>query len=249
MIQAMIDDGYEIIALAPSSVQECFDLTIECFNLAERYRHPVILLMDGEIGHLREKLTFPADPSEIILEERRYATDRESPFGGEDVPPMIKFGTGNFVHVTGSTHKKDGMRDVTTQSVHNELIRRIYSKIDSKREEIIKVECKFMEDAEVVVISYGASARPSYGAVLQARENGLKVGFIRFISIWPFPRHAVNNLNNNVRKIIVPEMNLGQLSREIERFVSCEVESISKIGGISHTIDEILDSIEKSFNN
>ncbi len=240
---------HEIIALAPSSVQECFDLTIECFNLAERYRHPVILLMDGEIGHLREKLTFPADPSEIILEERRYATDRESPFGGEDVPPMIKFGTGNFVHVTGSTHKKDGMRDVTTQSVHNELIRRIYSKIDSKREEIIKVECKFMEDAEVVVISYGASARPSYGAVLQARENGLKVGFIRFISIWPFPRHAVNNLNNNVRKIIVPEMNLGQLSREIERFVSCEVESISKIGGISHTIDEILDSIEKSFNN
>lgn len=240
---------HEMIALAPSSVQECFDLTVECFNLAERFRHPVILLMDGEIGHLREKLTFPADPSETKTQERKYAAKGAFPFGGKEVPPMIKFGDGHFAHVTGSTHKKDGMRDVSTQSVHDELIRRVYSKIESKREEIAQTESRFIDDAEVVVISYGASARPSLGAVMRAREKGLKVGFLRLISIWPFPKHIVKNLNNKVHKIFVPEMNLGQLSREIERFVSCEVVSISKIGGISHTIDEILSPIEKCFEN
>jgi 2-oxoglutarate ferredoxin oxidoreductase subunit alpha len=240
---------HEMIALAPSSVQECFDFTIECFNLAERFRHPVILLMDGEIGHLRERLTFPADPSKVRLEERQYASEKDFPFGGTEIPPMIKFGTGRFVHVTGSSHKKDGMRDVSTQAVHDELIRRFYSKIESRREEIARVEDRFLEDAEVVVMSYGTSARPSLGAVLRAREKGLKVGFLRFVSIWPFPRHVVKNLNGTVRKILVPEMNLGQLSREIERFVSCEVVSVSKIGGISLTIQEILGPIEKSFSD
>lgn len=238
---------HEMIALAPSSVQECFNLTIECFNQAERFRHPVILLMDGEIGHLREKITFPSDPSEIDLEERNYASEGGFPFGGSEVPPMIKFGTGHFVHVTGSTHKKDGMRDVSTPAVHDELVRRFYSKIESKREEITKIESRFMEDAEVVVISYGASARPSLGAVLCARERGLKVGFLRFISIWPFPKHMVRSLDSSVKKILVPEMNLGQLSREIERFASCEVVSVSKVGGISHSMPEILEPIEKSF--
>ena len=238
---------HEMIALAPSSVQECFNLTIECFKLAEQFRHPVILLMDGEIGHLREKLTFPADPSETILKERQYASAEAFPFGGEEVPPMIKFGDGHFAHVTGSTHKKDGMRDVSTQSVHDDLVRRFYSKIESKREEITRTESRFLDDAEVVVISYGASARPSLGAVLRAREMGYKVGFLRLISIWPFPKHIIQSFNSNVRKIFVPEMNLGQISREIERFVSCEVESISKIGGISHTIDEILEPIERTF--
>lgn len=240
---------HEMIALAPSSVQECFNLTIECFNLAEQFRHPVTLLMDGEIGHLREKLAFPPDPSEINLEEREYASEEALPFGGKEVPPMIKFGTGRFVHVTGSTHKKNGMRDVSSQSVHDELVHRFYSKIESKREQITKVESRFVDDADVIVISYGASARPSLGAVLRAREKGLKVGFLRFVSIWPFPRHVVRSLGDKVRKIIVPEMNLGQLSREIERFASCEVVCISKIGGISHTIDEILEPIEKSFRN
>ena len=238
---------HEMIALAPSTVQECFDLTIDCFNLAERFRHPVILLMDGEIGHLREKIAFPADPSQVKREERIYAKEGELPFGGKDVPPMIRFGTGHFVHVSGSTHKKDGMRDVSTQSVHDELIRRFYSKVESKRDEIARVESFFLEDAEVVVISYGASARPSLGAVLQAREKGFKVGFLRFISIWPFPRAAITGLDGKVRRILVPEMNLGQLSREIERFAACEVETVSKIGGISHTIAEILKPIVGSF--
>lgn len=240
---------HEMIALAPGSVQECFDLTIECFNRAERFRHPVILLMDGEIGHLREKITFPSDPAEIELEERKYVSDGEQPFGGRDVPPMIKFGTGQFAHVTGSTHKPDGMRDVTTQTVHDELIRRFCHKIASKREELAQVERRFMEDAEVVVVSYGASSRPSLGAVIRAREKGLKVGFLRLISIWPFPRHVISTLNGRVRRILVPEMNLGQLSREIERFAPCEVTSVSKIGGVSHTIDEILKPIKRSFKH
>jgi 2-oxoglutarate ferredoxin oxidoreductase subunit alpha len=238
---------HEMIALAPSTVQECFDFTIECFNLAERFRHPVILLMDGEIGHIREKLCFPSDSGSVERRERRYSGAGTTPFGGEEIPPMIRFGTGSFVHVSGSTHKEDGMRDVTTQSVHDRLIRRFYRKVESKREEITRVESRHIEDAEVVVISYGAAARPSLGAVLTAREKGMKVGFLRLISIWPFPRNVVHALDGKVRMILVPEMNLGQISREIERFVSCDVVPVSKIGGISHTVGEILDPIEKAF--
>ena len=235
---------HEAIALAPSSVQECFDLTIECFNLAERFRHPVILLMDGEIGHMRENLDFPADASRVELAERVRGSAGEFSFGGAEIPPMLEFGTGCYPHVSGSTHRKDGMRDVSTQSVHDELVRRFYRKIDSHREEIARVESRFMEDAEAVVISYGASARPSLGAVLQAREKGLKVGFLRLVTIWPFPGHVVGNLGSGVRRIFVPEMNLGQLSREIERYVDCPVESVSKIGGVSLTVGEILEPIE-----
>jgi len=238
---------HEMIALAPASVQECFDLTIDCFNLAERFRHPVILLMDGEIGHLRESLTFPEDDTGIERLERRQAGPEEQPFGGEEVPPMISFGRGRYVHVSGSTHKPDGMRDVSTQSVHDQLVRRFLTKIDSHREEITRLESRFMEDAEVVIVSYGASARPSLGAVLEARRRGLKVGYLRLITIWPFPRREISALNQRIDRIFVPEMNLGQLSREIERFVSCPVESISKIGGVSLMIKEILEPVLKHF--
>lgn len=236
---------HEMIALAPSSVQECFDLTIDCFNLAERFRQPVILLMDGEIGHLRENLTFPDDTAAVARQERALAGPDEQPFGGAEVPPMIQFGYNRYVHVSGSTHKPDGMRDVSTQSVHDQLVRRLVSKIDSRREEITRVESRWLEDAEAVVVCYGASARPSLGAVLAAREQGLKVGYLRLITIWPFPRAEIKALNEQVATIYVPEMNLGQISREIERFVSCPVESISKIGGVSLTIQEILEPIFK----
>jgi len=160
---------------------------------------------------------------------------------------MISFGRGRYVHVSGSTHKPDGMRDVSTQSVHDQLVRRFLTKIDSHREEITRLESRFMEDAEVVIVSYGASARPSLGAVLEARRRGLKVGYLRLITIWPFPRREISALNQRIDRIFVPEMNLGQLSREIERFVSCPVESISKIGGVSLMIKEILEPVLKHF--
>lgn len=235
---------HEIIALAPNSVQEALWMTVECFNLAEKYRTPVILLADGEIGHMREKIVI-LDPDDIKLTRRKFAKKGELVFGGKLIPPMVEYGKGTFVHVTGSTHKESGMRDVQTQSVHEKLISRIYTKIDKNREKIIRVEKDFIPDAEYAVIAYGATSRPAKGAVLRARSKGRKIDFLRLITIWPFAGDLVRKLGQRVKKIYVPEMNLGQISREIERFTDCEVVPISKIGGVSHSIDEIYQAISE----
>ncbi len=229
---------HEIIALAPNSVQECLSLTIECFNLAEEYRTPVVLLTDGEIGHLRERIIMP-DSNEIKLTPRKSAKKNELVFGGDLIPPMVEYGQGTFVHVTGSTHKETGMRDVETQSVHEKLISRIYAKINTNREKITQVEDDFISEAEYAVVAYGATSRPAKGAVLKMRGENTKIDFLRLITIWPFPKKEIQELGKRVKKIFVPEMNLGQVSREIERFVNCEVISMPKIGGIPHSIGEI----------
>ncbi len=229
---------HEMIALAPNSIQETFDTLIEAFNLSEIYRNPVMVMTDGEIGHIREKLVFP-DPEELEIIPRRLAEEKIDIFGGERIPPMIEFGMGSQVHVTGSTHKSNGMRDVSTQSVHDELVRRIYEKIDSNRENIVRYKTEFIDDAEYLIVSYGASSRPAYGALENLRKSGLKIGFLRLITLWPFADRIISETGKNMKKIFVPEMNLGQISREIERFVTCKVIPVSKIGGIPHTISEI----------
>ncbi|KPJ48495.1 MAG: 2-oxoglutarate ferredoxin oxidoreductase subunit alpha [candidate division Zixibacteria bacterium DG_27] len=234
---------HEIIALAPNSVQECFDLAIEAFNLSEEYRTPVIILMDGEVGHMREKITMPP-VDKVKIRERKLTTGDELLFGGELIPPMAEFGIGRFIHVTGSTHKESGIRDVESQQAHHTLVTRLCKKIADNRDRIIRFEESCLEDADFAVVSYGATARPAAGAVLRARSEDKKVGMLRLITIWPFPESKVRELGARVRKIFVPEMNLGQLSREVERFVGCEVVSIPKIGGIAHTIDEIYSALK-----
>ncbi len=234
---------HEMLALAPSSVQECLEFTIDCFNLAERYRNPAVLLMDGQIGHLRERIDMPR-VRDVELEERKLGQPGDLVFGGEDVPPMILFGSDQFIHVTGSTHKEDGMRDVSSQEVHDRLVRRLVRKIDKDRDKLERVDQRFADDADFAVLSYGASARPALGAVLKARERGLKAGFMRLVGVWPFPGKAVERLGSKVDRIYVPEMNLGQVNREVERFVDCEVLPVSKIGGIPHTVSEILSVLE-----
>jgi len=236
---------HNIIALAPNSAQECFNLMQDCFDLADLYRSPVILLMDGEIGHIRESVIMPK-LSSLSHKTRKPAQFGYEVFGGDElIPGIIHYGNGQNVHVTGSTHHSTGMRDVSTQKTHDVLIRRIYRKIDENRDKIIRVEKDITDNgkARVGVISYGASARPAHGAVKLARENGHQVDFLRLITIWPFARKQVTEFGKNLDIILVPEMNLGQLSREIERFVACDVISISKIGGIPHTIDEIHEAI------
>jgi len=236
---------HEMIALAPSSVQECFDLTLRCFNLSEEYRNPVILLMDGEIGHLRERVRFP-HPREIEIRERAKATAGEAVFGGATVPPMLEFGDGGFVHVTGSTHKESGLRDVQTQEVHDRLVRRLCAKIEQARDRIAMVDVDRDAGARVGVLAYGATARPAKGAVLRARADGLAITFCRPITIWPFPRNQIVQACAGLRTLIVPEMNLGQLSREIERFVDCDVIGLSKIGGVIHSSKEIHAKIQEA---
>jgi 2-oxoglutarate ferredoxin oxidoreductase subunit alpha len=217
----------------------------DCFDLSDRFRTPVILLMDGEIGHIRESVTMPPLTS-IRHVERKMAREGESVFGGDDpVPGITHYGMGHNVHVTGSTHKANGMRDVTTPHVHEALIKRLYRKIDESREEIVRVESD-LEDvgkARIGVISYGATARPALGGVRMAREAGKHVDFMRLITIWPFARKQVTEFGKNLDILLVPEMNLGQISREIERFVDCRVVSIPKIGGVPHTVDEICTAI------
>jgi 2-oxoglutarate ferredoxin oxidoreductase subunit alpha len=182
---------------------------------------------------------------DVKIVKRPKAKDNKSVFGGKLIPPMMEFGEGGFIHVTGSTHKTTGMRDVESQDVHEELINRIYKKIESNRDKIVRVEKKHMKGAKVGVVSYGAAARPSLGAVEKARRNKKKVGFLRLITIWPFARNQIIELGKQVDTILVPEMNLGQVSREIERFVDCEVISVPKIGGIAHSIDEIYAKIKE----
>jgi len=238
---------HNIIALSPNSVQECLDLMLDCFDLADTYRTPVILLMDGEIGHIRESVTMP-DIAGISHAERKLAKPGEDVFGGEDlIPGMIHYGEGQNVHVTGSTHLANGMRDVATQSVHDVLIKRIYRKIDENRGKIIRVQQDLTDkgNVRVGVISYGASSRPAYGAVKRVRGDGKAVDFLRLITIWPFASQQVTEFARDLDILLVPEMNLGQLSREIERFVSCKVVPVSKIGGIPHTVDEIVQAIEE----
>ena len=238
---------HNIIALAPNSGQECFDLMLECFDLADTYRTPVIFLMDGEIGHIRESVVMPK-LSSLKHSRRKMADKGHHLFGGNDpVPGMVHYGSGQNIHVTGSTHLANGMRDVTTPHVHDTLVRRLCKKIDSDRNKIVRIEQSISENgaARVGVISYGATARPAFGAVKQARKSNKNVDFMRLITIWPVPRDQVRQFGEGLDIILVPEMNLGQISREIERFVDCRVVSVSKIGGIPHTIDEIEQAIRE----
>jgi 2-oxoglutarate ferredoxin oxidoreductase subunit alpha len=236
---------HEMIALAPSSAQECADLMISCFELAEEYRNPVIFLMDGEIGHLRERVVLPK-PEQVELAPRKKGAPDDLVFGGETIPPMVEFGDGGYVHVTGSTHKDDGMRDVQTQEVHDQLVRRLVAKIEDARDRIAIVDADPQEGAEVGVLAYGATARPARGAVLRAREEGHAVSFCRPVTIWPFPIRQIQQACDGLGWLLVPEMNLGHLIREIERHVSCEVVPISKIGGVIHSSSEIHAEIEKA---
>ncbi len=243
----------EAIALAPSTVQESLDFTIESFNLAEKYRHPVCLMTDGEVGHLREKVVIP-DVDEITLVERVLATidkDKFIPFSGSQtrdskVPDFPTFGSGYRTYVTGLTHNEKGFPATDKPKDHEKLIKRIVSKITDDREKLTMVERVDLDDAEVAFVTYGASARPAESAVRMARKKGIKAGMLRLKLVWPFPRDVILELSKHVNKIIVPEMNLGQMVHPIREYAdaSCEVELSPKVGGEMHLPDELYKYLE-----
>jgi len=248
---------HQIIALAPKSVQETLDLTIEAFNLSEDYRVPVILLMDAEIGHMREKVVLP-EITDIKVEDRVPATigiDKYRPYGtgftrSSKVPEFAPFGSGYKTYVTGLTHDKRGFPVTTSAEVHEELVRRLIEKVSDDIDIIWYYEDSFLEDAEVIVVSYGTTSRPAASAVKMARKNGIKVGHVRLITIWPFNYEKMKDLLKNAHTIIVPEMNLGQMIHPIREIVNRDAKIISapKIGGAIHTPYEILKIIEGSKN-
>ncbi len=221
---------HEAIALSPWSAQESMELTIEAFNLAERFRQPVMVLTDGETGHSRERVRFPR-VEDVSVEWREYAAVGQDLWGGAPVPPMGRFGDGGRIHVTGSTHKPDGVRQATVPAIHDALIRRVVGKVADAREELTRLDTLFDGGEEVVVVAHGISARPAYGAVQALRDEGHRVGLIRIIGLWPFPGPRIAELCAGARAVVVPEMNLGQVNRELERYLDCPVLHLGKIGG------------------
>lgn len=244
---------HSLIVLTPATVQEAFDMTIRAFNLAEKYRTPVILLTDAEVGHMRERVYAP-HPDELELIYRKLPANEEEakyPFGdvhGDLIPPMPLFGNGYFTHVTGSTHKENGLRDVYTPEVHDRLVRRLHKKIEVHEKEIQKWEEYYTDDAEILLVSWGVSARPSLGAVIEARKKGIRAGLIVPKTVHPFPGKRIKELSKKAHTILVPEMNLGQMILEVQRFVREEVPviGVNKIGGVPLTVEEILKEIESS---
>jgi len=240
---------FEAIALAPSTVQECLDFTIEAFNLAEKYRNPVCVMTDGEIGHLRERIIIP-DEKDLKLSERVKATidkDKFIPFSNSQtrkskVPDFPTFGTGYRTYVTGLTHNEKGFPATDKQKDHEELVKRITSKIQDDKEKLTMVEKIKLEDAKIAFITYGASARPVETAIDISRKKGLKTGMLRLKMVWPFPDKEVEKLSKQDDKIIVPEMNLGQIVHPVKEAAcgNCEVISAPKIGGEMHLPEEIL---------
>ncbi len=242
---------YEIIALAPSSVQEMFDLTVDCFNLAETYRVPVILLADETIGHMWERVTISSKEEIAIIDRKKpkVPCGEYQPFKPDEnlVPPMACFGEGYHFHATGLTHDEKGEPKTVSIREQTRLVKRLCDKIRKNADKIIRVEEVMLRDAEVAVIAYGIASRAALSAVRKARDEGIKAGLLHLITIWPFPEKQVARIAKQVKAIVVPEMNCGQLVREVERAAkTTPVYLISKLGEEPHRPFEIVETIRRS---
>jgi 2-oxoglutarate/2-oxoacid ferredoxin oxidoreductase subunit alpha len=225
---------YSIIALTPASVEEMYELTVMAFNLADRFRVPVFLMADEIIGHMRERLTIP---EHVEVTPRKPLATGVPPFRPDEdmVPGFPEFGKGFRVHVTGLTHDERGYPCATNPKIHEGLVTRLVNKVESARAGIADYEV-INPDARVVFISYGAPAR-TVAQVLHDTRRG-DIGHLRLRMVWPFPDHALKEFPN-VEKFIVPELNLGQIAREIERHTSISVLQVPRLGGDLHIPSEL----------
>ncbi|MFX0106706.1 MAG: 2-oxoacid:acceptor oxidoreductase subunit alpha [Candidatus Hodarchaeota archaeon] len=240
---------YESIVLAPNSAQETFELTVRAFELSERLRQPVILLSDEIVAHSRERVVLDLDKDFTVT--RRYALSGEPPYGGQDEEGraiMPRFGDGHNLLVTGSTHDELGVRRTSDPDVHDRLIRRITGKILRELGTLSDAVTTGPQNAEWGIISYGCTSR-SVDEVMTNSSNSHSIKSLRLRTLWPFPDQIISDFSNSVEKLLIPELSLGQLSREVVRVVqdSIEVISLSKIGGgLMIEPDEILDRMEAS---
>ncbi len=225
-----------VIALTPASVKEVYDQTIRAFNLSERYRTPVVLLFDQVISHLLEPIQL-ADSASLHLVERQWATGSSADFAPyasttDGVPPMPRPGDGYRTHTTGLTHGEDGFPS-QDPTIVTQATQRLLDKIENHRDDIEAYECHDTDDAEVLVVAYGISARAARAAVREARAKGIAAGLFRPITVWPFPEEALKTAAAKAKVILVPEMNAGQLCLEIERLCDgdVKVEGLNRIDG------------------
>jgi 2-oxoglutarate ferredoxin oxidoreductase subunit alpha len=244
---------YSIIALAPSSPQELFDLTIHAFNLSEIYRTPVLVMTDAEVGHMTEKVVIPPS-EEIEIVERRKPTvgpDEYLPYqieAGEWVSPMAVAGDGYHIHVTGLTHDERGYPVTSDDSAQWPLVQRLIGKIEENKDDILILEEDGLDDAEVIVVAYGIAARTSLWPIQMAREEGIRVGLLRLVTVWPFPDDRIRALAARVRGFVVPEINMGQIVREVERCAvgQAEVHRVSHPGGGIHDPQQVLSVLREA---
>jgi 2-oxoglutarate ferredoxin oxidoreductase subunit alpha len=241
---------YLTIALSPNSPQECFNLTVKAFNLAERFRVPVMFMMDECVGHMTEKVVIPK-AEEIQIEPRRHTTKSPEDFkmyeaGPDGVPDMAHAGEGYHVYVTGLTHDERGYPAMNAVG-QRKMVERQFDKIRRAADELVMIETEGTEDADVVVVSFGITSRVAQRAIQAARAKGLKVGKLRLICVWPFPEKVIRELAGKVKALVVPELNMGQIVLDVERCAAgkCQVIGVPHPGGTVHKPADILAAIEK----
>ena len=239
---------YGIIALCPSSPQECFDLTITAFNLSEEFRVPVMVMLDECVGHMTEKVVIP-EPDRIEVRPRRYtkrSPEEYRPFEPQEdlVPEMVRAGDGYRFHITGLTHDERGYPDMSV-GAQDRLVRRLKEKVKPVGDGRALYESGDLEDAEVAVVSYGITSRVAQRAVQLARAREIRAGKFRIITAWPFPEQRIRELAGRVKAFVVPELNLGQMVYEVERSAAgkAKVIPVTHAGGTVHNPDVILDAI------
>lgn len=242
---------HPIIALTPAGVREAYDMTILAFNMSEKYRVPVILLLDEIIGHVHERVELP-DPTELEITDRKkpeVPPGEYLPFAADEsmVPAMANFGEGYRYHVTGLVHDETGFPTQDTGKIEV-MLTRINTKLDHYLDEIIHLEETETGDAEIGIVCYGSSARSAKQALRMAREEGIPAGMLRIQTIWPFPTARIREFAGQVSRIIVPELNLGQIAHEVEHAAGCETEvvRINRITGDPIHPEEILEKIKES---
>lgn len=239
-----------IITLVPSSVQDCYDFTIRAFRLSEEFRTPVILLADAAIGKVREgvRYTPPTEEEKGVrpLSDCPPSDYRPFAFGGA-TPPLPPFGGDYIYRITGSMHDERGGQ-AANPSTADRVIRHLTEKIEGKRDRIVSVRSLALEDAEVAVISFGCSARSSKAAVRSARNRGVRAGLLELTTLWPFPDGEVRSILSRMKAVIVPELNLGQAAREVERLndFACSVVRVNRVDGGLLKPEEILAAIEEA---
>ncbi|MFP3853536.1 MAG: 2-oxoacid:acceptor oxidoreductase subunit alpha [Anaerolineales bacterium] len=242
---------FAVVAYSPWSPQEIFDLTIHSFNIAERYRLPVIILADEVVGHMVERVTIPS-ADEIPRLERKLANgtppEEFKPFGAADpdlVPPIAHAGEGYRVHFTGLTHDEKGYPDLRP-ATHHQLITRLMNKVAVNADELIRTDEYYLEDAQVVVVAFGSTARSARRAVIEARAKGIKAGLLRLVSIWPLAEDRIRQLAEYADEFVVAEMNLGQIRGEVERVVRRPVRGVHNAGGAMMSPTTIQEVIEEA---
>jgi len=238
---------HPVIAVTPSTVQEIYEWTVKSFNFSEKYRVPVILLLDEIIGHLNEKIVIP-NTDEIEIINRPLSTDPPEKyipykFTEDDIPPIAHYGTGYRFNVTGLSHDETGFPTNDPKKI-DALYRRINRKIERYKNEIIFYKTELLNDAEICLVSYGSSARSAKRAMREARASGIRVGIFQIYVIWPFPYEALREISKRIRKFIVPEMNLGQIAHEVECATRTDCIKVNRVDGSPIPPYEILEKIK-----